>query len=168
MIGKKLLQLTLLILTLVICTQAYCEVGKDNLYTTGVTMELDRCASAWLIKRYVDHGAVFKLFPEDTLITEGVVFDRPEGQLQRTHNRSTFEVIRSKYEIVLPQLEYLGSLINDVEVNYWGKRNTRKSKELEIELKKRLASSSTCEEALTQCIQFFDKLIEDPTFGGQK
>jgi hypothetical protein len=124
-------------------------------------MELDRCASAWLIKRFVNANAVFEFYPENSLITEGTVFDRPEGSLQRTHNQATFEVVMTRYNIKNDDLNYLGALIHDSEINFWGKRKYPESKELEINLKEEIAGL-TGQDALNKCLQFFDDFIQQP------
>jgi len=70
---------------------------ESHLYSTWDTMEVDKCASAWLIKRFVDKEAEFKFFPSGELITEGIPFDTPDSEFRRYHNMSTFESILKKY-----------------------------------------------------------------------
>lgn len=132
----------------------------SHLYTTGQTMEVDRCASAWLIKRFVDKEAVFAWYPENSLITDGIVFDRPEGNLQRTHSQSTFEVILDRYKITNPSLKKFGALLHDIEINFWGKRDSPISRKLEADVGKLISNgqkNAHCDEV---CFQYFDQFFK--------
>ncbi len=133
--------------------------SNPHLYVTGKTMEVDRCASAWLIKRFVDKEAVFKWLPKSSLATEGTVFDRPEGNLQRTCSLSSFEVILNRYNLTDERLVYMGSLINDIEVNFWGKRNNPESRKFELEVGELIDKSEDGAHCDVVCFQYFDQFF---------
>ncbi|MCP4023352.1 MAG: chromate resistance protein, partial [Desulfobacteraceae bacterium] len=59
-------------------------VADDDLYSTGRMMEVDRCASAWLIKRHINPQAQFMFFEDGQLITQGISFDTPDSKFCRT------------------------------------------------------------------------------------
>lgn len=136
------------------------EAQTTHLYTTGASMEIDRCASAWLIKRYVDQEAVFQFFPEESLITTGIVFDRPEGSLHRTHNRSTFEVIAEKYGISFPGYKRLAARIHDAEVNFWGGKQNSDSGKMIGDLKEMMRANKSNAGYFKQCFSYFDHLLQ--------
>lgn len=131
-----------------------------HLYTTGTVMEVDRCASAWLIKRFVDEEAIFKFYPESSLITNGIAFDRPEGKLQRTHNKATFEVILNEYDIIDLRLHYIAGLIHDIEINFWGKKDNPESRKFEAAVRERMSSSQNNDECLAICFRYFDQFLQ--------
>ncbi len=134
------------------------ESPGQHLYSTGSIMEVDRCASAWLIKRFIDQDAVFRLYSEQELITTGIVFDRPEAKLQRTHALATFEVIMSEYEIEDQRVQYLAELIHDIEINFWGKKDNPESRKLETDIQQLVKSKTNSEEALKACFDYLDQL----------
>lgn len=93
--------------------------GESAIFSTGDGLELDRVASAWLIKRFVLPEVRFRFFPEGQLISQGIAFDTPDASLQRTHKQSTFEVIKTHYGINDPRLTDLTAMIHENEVNFW-------------------------------------------------
>lgn len=123
-------------------------------------MEVDRCASAWLIKRFVDKEAVFKFYPKSSLITDGIVFDRPEGKLQRTHTKATFEVIIDEYDITDSRLHNIAGLLHDIEINFWGKKENPESRKFEATVRKFINSSPNNDECLAVCFRYFDQFLQ--------
>ena len=134
--------------------------NENHIYSTGISMEPDKCASAWLIKRRIDKEAVFIFFPDGELITKGIPFDSPESILSRTHNLSTFEVIKNKYDIKDKYLDKIAIYIHDIEVNFWGKKQSQTSNKIKMELNKIIDNSSNSEECLKKCFVYFDTLLE--------
>ena len=88
-------------------------------YTTWENMEIDKCASAWLIKRFVDKDAVFRFVPKGELITRGIPFDTPEAQIRRYHNLSAFE-----YIVKTNRLTKYGSATKDASLIIFRKQKT--------------------------------------------
>lgn len=133
---------------------------NPHLYSTGSTLELDRCASAWLIKRYVDQDAVFKFFADGELIEEGTAFDTPDSKLTRTHNQATFEVILKAYNISDQRVHKLAAIIHDVEVNFWGAKQFQQSRIVEKDINRIISESKDNHECLVKCFRYFDRFIE--------
>lgn len=114
----------LILLLLVFACRAEAWADDSHLYSTGRMMEIDRIASAWLIKRHADPLARFAFFEDGELITRGIAFDTPDARFCRTHNLSTFEILMAHFKISNPKLKALGKIIHEVEINFWaGKRN---------------------------------------------
>ena len=134
--------------------------GKTDahLYSTGSSLEVDRCASAWLIKRYVDKQAEFMFFPEESLISQGIVFDRPEGNLHRSHNKATFEVIMAEYGISVPAVQVIAGIIHDIEVNFWGKKTNMNAGKVTADLQRLIRTSKDNEAYFAVCFPYFDRL----------
>ena len=98
--------------------------GGSHTYSTWQYIELDKAASSWLIKRFVDKEAKFRVFRKGSVITAGVPFDTPDSELRRDRNVTTFESIQRKYKIHNPALDYIAKIVWDVEVNVWDKKTT--------------------------------------------
>jgi len=130
----------------------------SHTYATWENMELDKCASAWLIKRFVDKEAFFRFYPKGQLISEGVPFDVPEAEIRRYHNMAAFEYIIKKYKINDPALQRIGKIIHDIEINYWGRKRFKESKKLNDTIQGIVDTSKTVEETLGGSFIVFDRL----------
>jgi len=67
--------------------------AAGQIFSTWEVFEPDKCASIWLIQRFIDKGAVIKFFPRGEMITEGIPFDVPDAKFRRYAQMSTFESI---------------------------------------------------------------------------
>ena len=142
------------------CTGAVAD-ENPHLYSTGRIMEVDRCASAWLIKRFADPQAEFAFFEDGQLITIGTAFDTPDARFSRTHSQSTFEVLMRHFNISDPKLKSLAAAIHEIEINYWaGAKDNPLASELEIKVKNIIRAKPEPEQCLEQCFRFFDQLME--------
>ncbi len=140
--------------------QACAARNAEHVYATGNVMEIDRCASAWLIKRYIDNKAVFRFYPPGILITEGKAFDRPEGDWHRTHDRATFEIIARAGKINNSKITFIGNLIHDMEVNFWGNKSNPETMRFASGLRRELAKGKTCEDKMQRCFAFLSRYTE--------
>ena len=100
---------------------------KGLVFSTWDGFEVDKCASIWLIKRFIDKKAQIKFFPKGEIIKEGIPFDTPDAAFRRYHNMSTFESLLKHYKLKDPKLIYIGKIIHDIEVNTWEKKVLEKT-----------------------------------------
>lgn len=133
--------------------------GAD-LWVTGQGMEVDRCASAWLIMHYVDPEAEFHFIGENELPAEGTAFDLPVAQLRRTHRQSTYEAILNRYTIEAKEAVELGRLIHDIEINFWGKKNNPESRKLEKDMRLIIHDVPETRACLHRCMKYLDAWLE--------
>lgn len=133
---------------------------EKHLYSTWDVIEMDTCASAWLIKTFIDKDARFKFYPQGQIINEGIAFDTPDAQLRRTAAASTFENILKKYNIKNPYLVEIGAIIHDIEINYWGQKQNKESACLNEEMITLINNSSTAQECLDKTFPVFNALYE--------
>ena len=134
--------------------------GDEHLYSTWDVTEVDTCASAWLIKRFVDKEARFKFYPKGEIITEGIPFDTPDAEFRRYHNMSTFESILQKYKFDDPALIEIGRIIHDIEVNFWGKRQHKKSNEVDEIISGIIAGEKEKSKCFERTFIIFDNLYK--------
>jgi len=132
--------------------------SASNIYTTWENMEIDKCASAWLIKRFIDKNASFKFIPKGELITEGIPFDVPEAEIRRYHNLSAFEYLMKKYDIGDPAVRKIGEIIHDIEINYWGTKAVKDSQKINDAVQEIIETSTSAEKSLEKSFIFFDNL----------
>ncbi len=132
--------------------------SDSHIYVTWENMEIDKCSSAWLIKRFIDKNASFKFVPKGALITEGIPFDVPEAEIRRYHNMSAFEYIVRKNKISDPAIQKIGEIIHDIEINYWGKKKIEESQKINDAVQEIIRTSEKAEESMARSFKIFDEL----------
>ena len=77
---------------------------------------VDRFASAWLIRRFIDRDAQFA-FVDDPLPTlDAVPFDMYDSGFRHDGDRCTFEVLALRFGIQDPIVRRLGEIVHDVDL----------------------------------------------------
>ena len=151
-----------LVILWVIITGSNISGGENpHLFSTGRTMEIDRLASAWLIKRYVDHQADFIFFPDGELIKAGTAFDTPDARFCRTHNRSTFEILMQHYKVGDSRLDPLAQAIHEIEINYWSGKKGPLANALTLKLNALIRENPDPVECLKQSFIIFDAIVKE-------
>jgi hypothetical protein len=90
---------------------------KGRLWVTRPRPGVDRCASAWLIRRFVDSKARFAFAPEDRVPTGGVPFDMfHEDGFGHRGNHCTFETLEKQFRIRDPRVAVIGQIIHDADL----------------------------------------------------
>jgi hypothetical protein len=135
------------------------KAGQDHLYVTWQGLEPDKCASAWLIKRFVDKEARFVLLPPGTSHEQGVAFDMPSARFRATHRSSTFDSIYDAWvEKKDVRLEQIRRIIKDLEFNKWEPPVTSESRGLQIILEGIRRDQGENVQALESSMRVFDWL----------
>ena len=69
-------------------------------WVTRHNPHVDRCASLWLIKTFIDREAVFEFISNEISIPEGTIpITLPEAEIRPKNGRTTFDALVDKYEI---------------------------------------------------------------------
>lgn len=123
-------------------------------------MEVDRVASAWLIKRYVDPEAEFIFFEDGQLVTRGTAFDTPDARFSRTHNLSTFEVLMRHFRINDPKVTALAAAIHQIEINYWTGAGTAPAADLASQINAVIKANPDPGGCLAKCFDLLDQIVE--------
>ena len=134
---------------------------KRLVFCTWEGFEVDKCASIWLIKRFVDNNAVISFFPKGEAIKEGIPFDTPDAKFRRYHNMSTFESLLRHYQLNDPKLVYIGEIIHDIEVNIWEKKRFDETLVVLDEINKIIRNGKTSEAIMEASCKYFDWLYEN-------
>jgi len=85
-------------------------------YYTRRRPQVDRCGSAWLIKRFVDPQAAFAFVAEGDEIPAAMPFDISGVELGHHRGRCTFETILSKHKLKDPALIEMGRIIRSADL----------------------------------------------------
>ena len=88
------------------------------LWVTRHEPHVDRCASIWLIKSFIDKEAVFEFISRESEIPEGAVaFTLPKAELKPTETQTTFEMLIQRYDVSDPVVLEIGRIIRDFEID---------------------------------------------------
>lgn len=85
-------------------------------YYTRKGIHVDRVASAWLLRRFVDPAAAFAFVEEGETVPDAVPFDVSGAELGHHRGRCTFEAILRKYRLRDPALRRLGAIIRSADL----------------------------------------------------
>lgn len=85
-------------------------------YYTRRRPQVDRCGSAWLLKRFVDPAAEFAFVEEGDHLPGMIPFDMSGVELGHHRGRCTFEAILAKHKLNDPALEELGRIIRSADL----------------------------------------------------
>jgi hypothetical protein len=157
---KKKIVLLLSLLGIILAAQLLYADQDAHLYATGRMMEVDRCASAWLIKRHVDPDAEFVFFKDGELITRGKAFDTPDAQFCRTHNLSTFEILMAHFKVDDPKVKILAKAIHEVEINYWDGRKSPLANDLMMKINDIVRNNSNPSICMELSFKIFDDIVK--------
>ncbi len=134
---------------------------KGQIFSTWEDFEADKCASIWLIKRFIDKNATIKIFPKGEVTDEGIPFDTPDAKLRRYHNMSTFESLLRHYKLKDPRLTYIGKIIHDIEVNTWKQKRFDETPAVQDAVNQIIWNSSNSDEVIDRTCEFFDSLYKN-------
>jgi hypothetical protein len=85
-------------------------------YYTRRRPQVDRCSSAWLLKRFVDPKAEFRFVEEGDTVAGAIPFDISGVELGHHRGRCSFEAILTKHALREPALVELGRIIRSADL----------------------------------------------------
>jgi len=92
---------------------------RGKTWVTRANVYVDRLASAWFIRRFIDPAATFKFIRSATYAPapEEIRFDLPEAEFTHAGNRCTFEVLVARFAAGDQALARLAGLIHDIDLH---------------------------------------------------
>src|SRR3712207_9391022 len=97
---------------------AAADALKGRVWVTQRGVHVDRIASAWLIRRFIDPDARFKFVPAKGYGPEPgeLRFDMYEGEFTHEGDRCTFEVLLARAGLDDPALAAIGEIVHDIDL----------------------------------------------------
>jgi hypothetical protein len=91
---------------------------RGRTWVTRAGIQVDRIASAWLIRRFIDPEANFKFVQAAGYVPEPgeLRFDMFEAEFSHEGDLCTFEVLCVRFDLSAPGLRALGELIHDIDL----------------------------------------------------
>jgi hypothetical protein len=94
------------------------EDFQDRTWVTRPSPFVDRLASAWLIRRFIDQGASFLFLPEEEIKARDdlLSFDVAGGDFTHHQDLCTFEALIERFGLSNPALRRLAEIIHDLDL----------------------------------------------------
>jgi hypothetical protein len=94
------------------------SVTPGSTWVTRRGVEVDRMASAWLIRRYIDQDAVFRFVDERKYRPRAgaLRFDMADGEYAHEGDRCTFETLLRRFDLRRASLQRIGEMVHDLDL----------------------------------------------------
>jgi hypothetical protein len=89
---------------------------KSRVWVTRPRPGIDRSASAWLIRNFIDKKARFAFAPEEHVPPKAVPFDMFQGGFGHRGEDCTFETLRKSFRIRDKKVGVIGQIIHDADL----------------------------------------------------
>jgi hypothetical protein len=133
---------------------------KGKLWLTRKRPFIDRMASAWLVRRFIDKSASFDFIDEkdlDAVGKDSVVFDMREGDFTHTGDMCTFEVLIKSFVFRDKILRKMAEIVHNLDMKD-DKYNATEAKGLEDILTGIRKTAKDDRDALERGMQVFEML----------
>lgn len=92
---------------------------QGRTWTTRTNPFIDRMASAWLIRKFIDKSAVFHFADDqnaETAARNSITFDMRNGDFTHVGDRCTFEVLVESFAIKDRALKQMAEIVHDLDM----------------------------------------------------
>jgi hypothetical protein len=136
------------------------EDYQGRVWVTRRNPFVDRMASAWLIRRFIDSQARFEFLETNRMVAavlNGVSFDVPEGDFTHEQDRCTFEVLLEAFGLRGKVLRKMAEVVHDLDLKD-GKFANPQASGVETILLGIRRTAKDDREALEEGIKTFERL----------
>jgi hypothetical protein len=94
------------------------DAYKGRTWVTRKNIHVDRIASAWLVRNFIDPKPIFKFVPSQGYDAKDdeVTFDMTDGTFTHVGDKCTFEVLVDAFDLREPGLRALAEIVHDIDV----------------------------------------------------
>jgi hypothetical protein len=126
-------------------------------WVTRPRPHIDRIASAWLIKRFIDADAQFVFAPASEFPKDAVPFDAPGVELSHHGEDCTFETLLKRARLRDRRLTRLAEIVHEADLRD-GKYPREEARGIDVAVRALLAASTDDHQVLAQGMTLFDGL----------
>ncbi len=90
---------------------------QNRTWVTRPRPEIDRVASAWLIRRFIDPKAKFVFEKRAASAPKALSFDFSEGEFSHQGEDCTFETLLQRFRLVDKALRQIGEMVHDADLD---------------------------------------------------
>jgi len=118
---------------------------------------IDRIASAWLIKRFIDPDAEFLFAPPAEFPKDAIPFDAPGVELSHQGEDCTFETLVKRARLRDRRLARLAEIVHEADLRD-GKYPHEEARGIDVAVRALLAASPDDRQVLAQGMTLFEGL----------
>ena len=89
---------------------------RGKTWVTRPRPEIDRVASAWLIRTFIDPQAAFRFAPRLDAMPAAIPFDYAQGEFSHHGEDCTFETLLARFGISDKTLRAIGEMVHDADL----------------------------------------------------
>jgi len=130
---------------------------KGRRWVTRPRPHVDRIASAWLIKRFIDPKAEFVFAPPSEFPAEAIPFDAPGVELSHQGEDCTFETLVKRVRLRDRRLTRLAEVVHEADLRD-GKYAHEEARGIDVAIRALLAASPDDQQVLAQGMALFEGL----------
>ncbi|MBS0162616.1 MAG: chromate resistance protein [Nitrospira sp.] len=126
-------------------------------YVTRPFVHVDRCSSAWLIRRFIDPAATFVFAEEGQMPLDAIPFDLTGSAWGHQNGKCAFEVLLELHGLNDPILKQIGDIIHGADI-IEDFDSSLESPGIDLAFRAIRLSSASDQEAIDRGCQFMDGL----------
>jgi hypothetical protein len=130
---------------------------RGRRWVTRPRPHVDRIASAWLIKRFIDPDAVFVFAPPAEFPKDAIAFDAPGVELSHHGEDCTFETLVKRARLRDRRLARLAEVVHEADLRD-GKFPHEEARGIDVAIRALLAASPDDHQVLAQGMAMFEGL----------
>ena len=130
---------------------------RGRRWVTRPRPHVDRVASAWLIKRFIDPAAEFVFAPPAEFPKDAIAFDAPGVELSHHGEDCTFETLVKRARLNDRRLTRLAEVVHEADLRD-GKFPHEEARGIDVAIRALLAASPDDHQVLTQGMAMFEGL----------
>jgi len=130
---------------------------RGRRWVTRPRPHVDRVASAWLIKRFIDPEAVFVFAPPAEFPKDAIPFDAPGVELSHHGEDCTFETLVKRARLHDRRLSRLAEVVHEADLRD-GKYPHEEARGIDVAIRALLAASPDDHHVLAQGMSMFEGL----------
>ncbi len=130
---------------------------RGRRWVTRPRPHVDRIASAWLIKRFIDADAVFVFAPPAEFPADAIPFDAPGAELSHQGEDCTFETLVKRARLRDRRLARLAEVVHEADLRD-GKYPHEEARGIDVAIRALLAASADDHQVLAHGVTLFEGL----------
>jgi hypothetical protein len=130
---------------------------RGRRWVTRPRPHIDRIASAWLIRRFIDPEAEFVFAPPAEFPADAIPFDAPGVELSHHGEDCTFETLVKRARLRDRRLVRLAEVVHEADLRD-GKYPHEEARGIDVAIRAMLAASTDDRQVLAQGISLFEGL----------
>lgn len=130
---------------------------RERRWVTRPRPHVDRIASAWLIKRFIDPEAVFVFAPPAEFPEDAIPYDAPGVELSHQGEDCTFETLVKRANLRDRRLTRLAEVVHEADLRD-GKYPHEEARGIDVAIRALLAAAADDHQVLAQGMTLFEGL----------